>query len=365
MSTAQKSYKIALIPADGIGKEVVPAAQQVLLHLAKKDQDLKLEYVDLEAGWETFQKTGTSLPQKTLDGLKTCQGALFGAVSSPSHKVPGYSSPIVAMRNKLDLYANLRPCVSTTINSKKPVYSRPNVDMFIVRENTEDLYVKKEIIKETADGKIAIAEKLITERASKRIAKEAFEIAVKRGQVRSKKPLVTIVHKSNVLSVTDGLFRESCLAVAKQYEGKVKYEEQLVDSMVYKMIRNPENYDVVVAPNMYGDILSDGAAALVGGLGLAPSANKGDNFVMVEPVHGSAPDIEGKGIANPLATIRAAALLLESLGGGEYAKYSKIVNDAVNAVLADGTSLTPDLGGSASTSECTRAVIEKIDALWK
>ncbi len=302
-------YRIALIPGDGIGKEVIPAAARVL-----EEMGLPIHFVELEAGWETFQRGGNALPEETVAELKRCHGALFGAVSSPSHRVPGYSSPIVALRRILDLYANLRPVVSAPVPG-----SRLGVDMLIVRENTECLYVKRERTEDGGDT--AIAERVITRRASARIARMGFLQAERRqkaersagGPAEGKRALVTIVHKANVLSVTDGLFREAALAVSGEFPG-VTVEEQLVDSMVYRMILEPERYDVVVAPNLYGDILSDAGAALVGGLGLVPSANVGENFVLAEPVHGSAPDIAGHGIANPLATIRAAALLLAHLG---------------------------------------------------
>lgn len=333
--------RIALIPGDGVGREVVPAARQVLDALT-----LPIEYIELEAGWETFQRVGTALPPATLSALRECQGALFGAVSSPSQRVEGYSSPIIALRKALDLYANLRPVVSAPVAG-----SQPNVDMLIVRENTECLYVKQERWLEV--GESALAERIITRHASERIAKVAFERARQRAaQPAAARPLVTIVHKANVLSLTDGLFRETALKVAQAYPD-VQVEEQLVDSMVYRLIREPQRYDVVVAPNLYGDIISDAAAALVGGLGLAPSANVGDHFVVAEPVHGSAPDIAGQGIANPLATILAAALLLENVG---LATAAQSVQRAVQFVLATGPH-TKDLGGNASTIEVTDAVI--------
>jgi len=337
--------KIALIPGDGIGTEVVPAAQRVL-----EATGLPLEFVNLEAGWATFQRTGNALPPETVDGLRTCDGALFGAVNSPSHRVPGYTSPIVALRKILDLYANLRPLISAPVPG-----SQPGVDMLIVRENTECLYVKRERLEDGGDT--AIAERVITRRASERIARMAFAQAEKRQKAKGegKSALVTIVHKANVLSLTDGLFREAALAVAGEFPA-VAVEEQLVDSMVYRMILEPARYDVVVAPNLYGDILSDAGAALVGGLGLVPSANVGDNFVLAEPVHGSAPDIAGQGIANPIATIRAAALLLAHLGEGAAAQR---IETSVQQVLAHGPR-TRDLGGNATTEEVTREVIRRL-----
>jgi homoisocitrate dehydrogenase len=232
--------------------------------------------------------------------------------------------------------------------------SQEGIDMLIVRENTECLYVRQERLEDS--GNTAVAQRVITRRASERIAAMAFEQARRRaGHTHHAAPLVTIVHKANVLNLTDGLFRAACLAVAARYTD-VQVEEQLVDSMIYRMIREPQRYDVVVAPNLYGDILSDAAAALVGGLGLAASANASDNFVLAEPVHGSAPDIAGRGIANPLATILAAAQLLEALGE---AVCAAAVQAAVHKTLADGV-LSADLGGSAATGDVTAAVIARM-----
>lgn len=344
----RRRYRIALIPGDGIGGEVVPAARQVLESL-----DLDLTFVELAAGWETFQREGTALPAETLAALERCHGALFGAVSSPSHRVEGYTSPIIALRRHLDLYANLRPVVSAPVPG-----SQPDVDLLIVRENTECLYVKQEHLED--DGETAVARRVITRRASARIARVAFERARARQAASARpgrSPRVTVVHKANVLPLTDGLFRETALAVAADYPD-VAVEEQIVDSMAYRLIREPQRYDVILAPNLYGDILSDAAAALVGGLGLVASANVGDRFVVAEPVHGSAPDIAGQGIANPVATVRAAALLLAALGEPEAAGR---IERAVGRVLADGI-WTPDLGGTARTGQVTRAIIQALQS---
>lgn len=282
------------------------------------------------------------------------------APSSPSTKVAGYSSPIVALRKKLDLYANVRPVKTTLGNSN----GNP-IDLVIVRENTEDLYVKEEKTYEGPDGKVAEAIKRISERASSRISTIAGEIALRRQKIRSAaptstrdQPMVTITHKSNVLSQTDGLFRETARkALAADKFSSVLVEEQIVDSMVYKLFRQPEYYDVIVAPNLYGDILSDGAAALVGSLGLVPSANVGDNFAIGEPCHGSAPDIEGQNIANPIATLRSVALMLEFLG--EEAAAAKIYA-AVDGNLDAAKFLSPDMGGKASTTEVLDDVLKRL-----
>ncbi|ORX50288.1 putative homoisocitrate dehydrogenase [Piromyces finnis] len=358
---------IGLIPADGIGKEVIPPAAEVMDAVLPG----KFEFITLPAGFELFQQTGVALPEETVETLRTkCQGALFGAVSSPSHKVAGYSSPIVALRKKLQTYANIRPVSSPSVRNAKN--QDVPVDMLIIRENTECLYIKSERLETDENGaKVAYADRKITEFASKRIGRVAFEQAVARGKLREQqkqqgikvgwtgKPKVTIVHKSNVLSVSDGLFRESVLAVKneKPEYADVDVEEQLVDSMVYRMFREPEKFDVVVAPNMYGDIISDGAAALVGSLGLVPSTNFGDVVVIGEPVHGSAPDIAGKGIANPIASIRSAAMLLENLNFT--AEAAKIYN-SVDKLLSEGKILTPDLGGNATTKDVTAAIISNL-----
>lgn len=326
----------------------------------------KPEFVPLLAGWEEFQRNGKALPDETVRVLKEeCDAAMFGSVQSPSHKVPGYSSPIVALRKHLDLYANIRPVSSV------PGTPGKDVNMVIVRENTECLYIKKEELRENADGsKTAIAYRQITSNASERVGRMAFELALRRGAERAAPgaaktfwqgpPKVTIVHKSNVLSVTDGLFRESVRSVKENSGGRydgVDMEEQLVDSMVYRMFREPEVFDVAVAPNLYGDIISDGAAALVGSLGLVPSVNAGDNFVMGEPVHGSAPDIAGKGLANPTALLLSSLMMLRHMGLNDYANK---IETAALSTIAEGKTVTRDLGGNASTQQYTDAIIAKL-----
>lgn len=360
LKNAARKVTLGLIPADGIGLEVIAATRHVLSALPASD-GVKFDFVDLDAGWDHFQKTGTALPDATVQRLKgECDGALFGAVSSPSTKVEGYSSPIVALRKKMDLYANVRPVKS--VSGGRPV------DLVIVRENTECLYVKEERLTDSTPGsRVAEAVRRISEKASTRIGKMAFDIALARQAIRDANgaassihtaPKVTVTHKSNVLSTTDGLFRESVKAAHKAGGEKyaaVAVDEQIVDSMVYRLFREPECFDVVVAPNLYGDILSDGAAALVGSLGLVPSANVGDGFVMGEPVHGSAPDIAGKGIANPVAAFRSAALMLEHMG---LPKPAARIYAAVDKVLTEGKLLTPDLGGKGTTDQVTEAVIK-------
>lgn len=327
--------RMALIPGDGIGQEVTPAAAAVL-----QASGVAVQFVELEAGWQTFVRSGSALPAVTVQALATVDGALFGAVSSPSQPTPGYRSPIVQLRQQFDLFANLRPLVSAPAPG-----SWPGVDLLIVRENTEGMYAGRERL----EGDTAIAERVITRRASERIMRVALE------QARQRRGLVTLAHKANVLRVTDGLFREACLNVAAAYPD-VRVEEGLVDSVAYRLVRQPQHFDVIVTTNLFGDILSDLAAGLTGGLGLAASANQGERFVVAEPVHGSAPDIAGRGIANPLAAIRAGALLLRSLGQADAAA---AIERAVNQVLASGP-LTPDLRGNATTAEVTQAVMSAL-----
>lgn len=364
---AARSLRIGLIPGDGIGREVIPAGRKVLEALPSS-LGLNFSFVDVDAGYECFKRTGAALPDKTVETLqKECDGALFGAVSSPTTKVAGYSSPIVAMRKKLGLYANVRPC-KTVLSPAFPSPTKTPIDLVIVRENTEDLYVKEEKTYDDGEGgQIAEAIKRISSKASWRIADIAGQIALRRYKMRiasgsevshTKSPMVTITHKSNVLSQTDGLFRSTAReALAQPQFSSLKIEEQIVDSMVYKLFLQPEYYDVIVAPNLYGDLLSDGSAALVGSLGLVPSANVGEGIIIGEPCHGSAPDIEGKGIANPIATIRSVGVMLEFMDLPEAAE---VIYKAVDANLTEGKLVTPDLGGQASTAEVTDDIIRRM-----
>ncbi len=334
---------ICLIPGDGVGREVIPAAAEVLAGLS-----LGLEFVEADAGFEYFQRSGDAIPDNTLAAVESAGVALFGATSSPSTKVEGYRSPILAMRKAFDLYANLRP-----VHSLPGPFSRPNVDLLIVRENTEGLYAGRE----RREGDTAIAERVITVRGSERIARVAFakaEIRSRKSEARSKST-VTIVHKANVLKLTDGLFREQCLKVATEFP-QVAVKEMLVDAMAMRLVRDPESFDVIVTTNLFGDILSDEASALIGGLGVAPSANVGERVAVFEPVHGSAPDIAGQGIANPIGAILSAAMLLEHIGwGGEAAR----VRQAVDTVLA--ARVWPrDLGGKATTAEVVRSILQSL-----
>ncbi|KAI9727847.1 MAG: homoisocitrate dehydrogenase [Cirrosporium novae-zelandiae] len=380
MAAAARTLRIGLIAGDGIGKEVIPAAQRVLEALPSS-YNLKFTFTTLPAGWGTFQETGTALPPSTVEALRSdCDAALFGAVSSPTNRVAGYSSPIVALRKQMKLYANVRPVKLTpTISQereKSPQLQKP-VDLVIVRENTEDLYVKDErTFTDPSDPTNTIAEaiKRISTHATTNIARMAGTIALRRHAARianpssshhpsTSLPTVTITHKSNVLSQTDGLFRSTAreILTTSPFTSKtLTLDDQIVDSMVYKLFRQPSFYDVIVAPNLYGDILSDGAAALVGSLGLIPSANVGDEFVLGEPCHGSAPDIEGKGIANPIAAVRSAGMMLEFMGGVDGARAAAAIEDAVVGHLREGKVATPDMGGRNSMEEVLGDVMKRL-----
>lgn len=335
------AQRICVIHGDGVGKEVIPAAMEVLSALG-----LGIEFIEADAGFEFFQRSGDAIPDTTLAEIESTGSAMFGATSSPTTgAVPGYRSPILAMRKAFDLYANLRP-----VQSLPGPFSRPNIDLLIVRENTEGMYAGRE----RREGDTAIAERVITAKGSERIARAAFERARKRKpQTPSPKPpTVTVVHKANVLKVTDGLFREQCLKVAAEFP-EIAAKEMLVDAMAMRLARDPENFDVMVTTNLFGDILSDEASALIGGLGVAPSANVGEKVAVFEPVHGSAPDIAGQGIANPIGAILSAAMLLDHIGQDGAAKR---VREAVNAAIIGGA-LPRDLGGRATTREVAAAII--------
>jgi homoisocitrate dehydrogenase len=329
-----QQLKICLINGDGVGQEVIPAAAEILAALG-----LGLEFIEAKAGFEHFQQSGNAIPDETLSAIESTGVAMFGATSSPSTKVEGYRSPILVMRKAFDLYANLRP-----VRSLPGSFSRQNLDLLIVRENTEGLYAGRERL-ESED--VAIAERVITRKGSTRIARIAFEQARK----RKENSHVTIVHKANVLKVTDGLFRECCLKVAQEFP-EVGLKEMLVDSMAMRLVRDPENFDVIVTTNLFGDILSDEASALIGGLGVAPSANIGSKVAVFEPVHGSAPDIAGQGSANPIGAILSAAMLLHHIDQSVAAdRVRRAVEETVRQNI-----LTKDLGGKAKTSEVTKAI---------
>ncbi|MCA1553310.1 MAG: isocitrate/isopropylmalate dehydrogenase family protein [Chloroflexi bacterium] len=335
---------ICLIPGDGIGQEVVPAAAEVLKAL-KPD----LQFVEASAGYETFQRTGTPIPDETWRTIEQSDATLFGATTTPPTKVEGYRSTVQQMRKRFDLYANLRPTISLP-----GAFSRQDINLLIVRENTEDLYSGREHRED--NGNTAISERVITRRASERILRLAFEQARTRKARRHLPGKVTIVHKSNILKETDGLFREIGLDIAKAYPD-IECNELLVDAMAMRLVKDPEHFDVIVTTNLFGDILSDEAAGLVGGLGVAPAANIGDHAAIFEPVHGSAPDIAGKGIANPIGTILSAAMMLEYLQRQDDARR---LRNAVYNTIRRGIR-TGDIGGKANTRQVTDAIMGELN----
>lgn len=321
--------KLCVMSGDGIGQEVIPAAVAVLQAVIPD-----LETVTAEAGWACFQEHGVSVPQSTLATIRECGAGLFGAVSSPSHKVEGYRSAILMLRQELNLYANIRP-----VQSWPNVSPRPNIDMIIVRENSEGLYSGREHITPHSalhnphSNVTAVAERIVTRSASRRIA--AKTLALMQNQNRQK---LTIVHKANVLPLTDGLFRDSVREVFAAEAQGIEIDELLVDVAALNMVAAPERFDTLVTTNLFGDILSDAASYWGGGLGLAPSLNWGDDIAVAEPVHGSAPDIAGQGIANPIAAILSGALLARYVWGRE--KEAQLVETAVNKTLAVGLPTT-------------------------
>jgi isopropylmalate/isohomocitrate dehydrogenase-like protein len=329
------TYKIAVIPGPGIGGEVIPETVRLL-----ESTKLKFDFSYMEVGYEVFKKTGTPVPDDVLARMRKTQACLFGATATPVG-VEGYRSAIITLRKALRLFANVRPAKSYPGQK-----GMEDVDLVIVRENTEGLYSGMEF--ELADSAYSI--RVITRKATERIARFAFDLAMKR---RKK---VSVVTKANVLRKSDGLFLEVARKVAEDYP-EVEAEEAFVDVTAMRLVLKPHIFDVIVTSNLFGDILSDEAAGLVGGLGLAPSANIGTDYALFEPVHGSAPRLAGKGIANPMAAILASRMMLDYLGEDMWAER---VENAVVAVLKDGKILTPDLGGSSSTIQVTDAIIKAL-----
>ncbi|MCX5785447.1 MAG: isocitrate/isopropylmalate dehydrogenase family protein [Elusimicrobia bacterium] len=370
-----KKHQIAWLPGDGVGKEVMEAARIVLDRV-----EFDAEYIHGDIGWDFWCKEGDAFPQRTIDLLKSVKAALFGAITSKPVKtaekelIPAlqgkgmvYRSPIVRMRQLFDLYVCLRPCKAYPGN---PLNYKEGIDIVVFRENTEDLYSGVEFntvpdelrdtliklsppfkaFKNLKSDEYAISCKINTKKGSERIARAAFEFARKFNRKK-----VTVVHKANVVRATDGLFLEAARAVAKDYP-EIKIDDANIDAMTMWLIKNPFNYDVMVAPNLYGDIISDLSAQLVGGLGFGCSANIGEKLAVFEPSHGSAPKYAGLYKVNPIATILAAKMMLEWLGEADKAK---AIEDATALVIKEGKVRTYDMGGSASTLDMARAIADK------
>lgn len=336
-------YKISLITGDGIGPELSESVTKVLETINDK-LNLRLEVEKLEAGDKALAKTGKALPESTLQAVKKSDACLKAPVGESAADV------IVVLRRMLNLYANIRPAKSYP---NMPAL-KDNIDLVIVRENTEDLYTGMEF----EIGNTAVALRTISEPASKRIAKYAFLIAIQRDLKRK----VTCVHKSNVMRKTDGLFSRVCSEVAREFP-KIQFEQMYVDACAMNLIRQPESFDVIVTTNLFGDILSDEAAQVVGGLGMAPAANIGESFALFEPVHGAAFDIAGKQAANPSSFILSAKMMFEWLGmknkDQKCFDVAKKLEDAVYGVVKDGIK-TKDIGGDKTTAEFTQYVISNL-----
>lgn len=335
--------QLCVIEGDGIGREVIPAAVRVLKQVVPQ-----VEIHAAPAGWDHFQAHGSPLPDDTLKLAKACRAVLFGAAASPSYPVEGYFVPVVRLRRELRTFATLRPTRYLPVPT-----AREGVNVIVVREATEDLYIGHEHTSESGD--IGISEKVITRTATEKVAKKAYELAL-----RSERQRITIVHKASVMLSSDGLFRRVALEIASHYP-EITTDEMLVDTAAYWMVKDPRKFDMILTPNLYGDILSDMAAAWGGGLGLAPSLSVGEDVALAEPVHGTAPDIAGMGIANPTASILSVAMLLRHHWGllDEALRIENAVRETLNAGV-----YTPDIhvSGAVGTEEFTTEVCGRLSA---
>ncbi len=330
------AHKVTLIPGDGIGPEVAEAARR-----AVEATGVKIDWHVVELSAEIMEKTGTELPEYVLESIHSTKVALKGPVTTPI--AGGFKSVNVSLRKQLDLFANVRPV--RRLPGIKTRYMDVPIDMVIFRENTEDLYsgLEHEVVKDVAQSL-----KIITRYASIRIAKYAFEYAKANGRRK-----VSAVHKANIMKLSDGLFLRCCREIAAQYPD-IQYQELIVDNASMQLVMRPEQFDVLLLPNLYGDIVSDLAAGLVGGLGIVPGANMGEEIAVFEAVHGSAPDIAGRNMANPTALIESGIMMLRHLQ--EYDAARKL-SSALETVYNEGKHLTGDVGGSSGTREFTDALV--------
>ncbi len=329
--------RVTLIPGDGTGPELVEAMKKVV-----EATRVQIDWEVVEAGEKTMKEKGTPLPSEVIESIKKNKVAIKGPITTPVGS--GFRSVNVALRKELDLYACLRP--TFTMKGVKTLYRE--IDLVVVRENTEDLYagVERMVNEGTAESI-----KRITRKATERIARFAFEYAKKEGRRK-----VTCVHKANIMKFSDGLFLKVAREVAEDYS-EIEFEDRIVDNMCMQLVMKPHLYDVLLCPNLYGDILSDLCAGLVGGLGVAPGANIGDEFAVFEPTHGSAPKYAGQNKVNPTAIILSAWMMLKHLGEGEAARKVLL---AVKEVIAEGKMVTYDLGGEAGTQEMAEAIAQRI-----
>jgi isocitrate dehydrogenase (NAD+) len=335
-------HTVTLIPGDGIGPDITEAVVRVV-----EATGAQIEWDRRAAGVSAIEQHTTPLPQETIDAIRATRVALKGPLTTPSGV--GFRSINVALRKEFDLYANVRPALTIV-----PGGRYEDIDIVLIRENTEGLYSGVEHYVGIGGDPRAAAESvmLVTRFGVERIIRYAMDYAVKNGRKK-----VTLAHKANILKYTQGLFLDVGREIAKEYEGRVEFEDRIIDATAMLLVMDPGKFDVIVCENMFGDILSDEIAGLVGGLGLAPGANIGKDAAIFEAVHGSAPDIAGKGIANPAALLLAAVMMLEHLGmRGEAAR----IRDALNAAIQEGDSLTPDLGGSGTTDTFADAIIKRL-----
>ncbi len=331
------AHSVTLIPGDGIGPEVAHATQQVIAAAG-----VEIEWDIQPAGNEVINRYGTPLPEEAMESILKNRIALKGPIGTPIGK--GFHSVNVDIRKRLDLFANFRP--ARTIKGIKSRYD--DIDLIVIRENTEGLYSGLEHI--VVPG-VVESQRIITEKGSRRIVEMAFKIAQKYNRKK-----VTAVHKANILKLSDGLFLEVAREVARGFPD-IEYTESIVDATAMRLVMDPAQFDVLVMENLFGDIISDLTSGLIGGLGVAPSANLGENYAVFEAVHGSAPDIAGKGLANPTALLLSGCMMLELLD--EHHAAEKI-RTAINAVIKEGKHVTHDLGGKAKTQEYVNALIEKL-----
>ncbi|PQO45263.1 isocitrate/isopropylmalate dehydrogenase family protein [Blastopirellula marina] len=334
------TYQVCLLSGDGIGPEITNVVREIIAA-----SGVEIEWIPCSAGLSSFEKHGDPLPQETVDNIRRTKLALKGPLATASGK--GFRSVNVALRKELQLYANYRPAKS--LQGVPAPFQ--DVDLVVVRENTEGLYSGLE---HTVVPGVVESLRVVTEAGSRRIAQFAFETAQKLGRKK-----VTCIHKANILKLSDGLFLDTCALVAKDYPD-VEFDDCIVDAAAMKMVMNPHQFDVLVMENLFGDILSDLASGLVGGLGVTPSGNLGADAAVFEAVHGTAPDIAGKNLANPTALLLSATMMLRHMGEGEAAQR---IETSLFAVLAEGKTLTGDLKGTASTTEFAEAIIGKLDSV--
>ncbi|HSB46566.1 MAG TPA: isocitrate/isopropylmalate dehydrogenase family protein [Candidatus Bilamarchaeum sp.] len=329
--------KICYIPGDGIGPELMKHALRALDALGS------FSLVEAKAGYDCFRESGKSLPDESLASAKAADAVLFSALTSPPESVADYRSPVLQLRKGLDLYANVRPCRSYP--NVKTLFD--GIDLTIVRENTEGMYSGIEWV----EGESAFLKRVVTKKGSERVVRFAFEWAKCHGKGK-----VTVVHKANVLRKTCGLFLQTAKEVARDYP-EIEMEDVIVDAMAMRLIKHPQDFQVIVTTNLFGDILSDEAAQLVGGLGMTPSMNKGDSHALFEPTHGSAPKYAGKDVVNPCAMMLSTAMMLDHLG---QKGMGERLRSAVVKTLSEGKKLTKDLGGTAKTSEMVEEIVRNL-----